>query len=268
MKTLKIATHEGISHSDEVFAIALIKEVYENIEVTRLSHQTEEFRGFDLVVDIGRKYDGDKYLDHHQDLEIEVSNMLVLQMLRDKGVIRDFEYKALEPLYKKISEFDRGMGEVEVDSIVDFISSFNSDDVYSEEQYGCFLEALDCAQGYVHRILERARKLEANKEKLSACKEVKHGILEMPEYIQGWETIIFDIPKLDKIDIVVWYDKNQNTWKIQQVPDAPGSFGRRGRKIVKLDPLPDGCQFLHAGEFFGVFETREALLKYVGENLE
>ena len=66
MKKL-IATHNKMFHADEVTAIALL-EVFTDfeIEVQRVDHDTKDFSKYDFVIDIGKKFDGIKYFDHHQ----------------------------------------------------------------------------------------------------------------------------------------------------------------------------------------------------------
>jgi [protein-PII] uridylyltransferase len=57
-----IATHNKIMHADEVTAIALLK-IFTNyeIEVSRVDHNITDFSKYDMVVDIGKKFDGVKY---------------------------------------------------------------------------------------------------------------------------------------------------------------------------------------------------------------
>ena len=65
---LKIAVHDGCFHLDEILALALVQMALPktDIEVYRVSHKTSEFANFDAVIDVGGKYDGEKYFDHHQ----------------------------------------------------------------------------------------------------------------------------------------------------------------------------------------------------------
>ena len=61
MKKL-IATHNKIMHADEVTAVALLKIFTDDeIEVCRLDHNTTDFLQYEMVIDIGKKFDGVKY---------------------------------------------------------------------------------------------------------------------------------------------------------------------------------------------------------------
>ena len=65
--TLNIATHNKIFHADEVTAVALLRLFTEDeIIVHRIDHDTEDFTPYDMVIDISKQFDGDKYFDHHQ----------------------------------------------------------------------------------------------------------------------------------------------------------------------------------------------------------
>ena len=63
---INVLVHDGPFHADDVFAVALLKYYYKDktIKVTR--SRTANYDNFDYVVDVGRKYDGVKFFDHHQ----------------------------------------------------------------------------------------------------------------------------------------------------------------------------------------------------------
>jgi len=56
-------------HADEVTAIALLKVFTDDeIIVKRINHNTIDYDKYDMVIDMGRKFDGVKYFDHHQNI--------------------------------------------------------------------------------------------------------------------------------------------------------------------------------------------------------
>jgi len=70
MDKVKIATHSGFFHADEVFAIAVLKLYFQkqskDIEVVR-TRNLETIASCDIAVDVGGGYDPDKdTYDHHQ----------------------------------------------------------------------------------------------------------------------------------------------------------------------------------------------------------
>ena len=65
---MKIATHNGKFHADEVFAISLLRrlERFADAEIIR-TRDTELLKTADVVVDVGGQYDPSTHrYDHHQ----------------------------------------------------------------------------------------------------------------------------------------------------------------------------------------------------------
>lgn len=110
---MKIITHPGFFHADELCAIALIKIV--GIAISSIERR--EVKEEDLadpntfVIDIGGQYNPDQLLfDHHQDGALEASNVLVLRYLlaieKIDQVAYDFIYTKL---FARVSKNDRGI---------------------------------------------------------------------------------------------------------------------------------------------------------------
>ena len=107
---MKIITHNGLFHADEVFAIALIHEVIGECKVERTRNvSTEELDNQDIwVLDQYGELDEAKHnFDHHQDPEIESTNVLILDYLHRQGHISAVQHDKLEPMFKAISSIDR-----------------------------------------------------------------------------------------------------------------------------------------------------------------
>lgn len=63
---MNIYTHNGKAHSDELYAVAIIKATHDGpFKVHRVA-TVPELEQDDFVVDIGMKYDGERLFDHHQ----------------------------------------------------------------------------------------------------------------------------------------------------------------------------------------------------------
>lgn len=122
---MKIVTHAGTFHTDEVFAIALLKKfVSGNIEVIRtrnneLLEESKKDKSI-YVIDVGREYNEEyRNFDHHQrDFNIkwneEVGLLsscgLVWKYIKKKGYLKKYQPQALkiieENLIKKIDMHD------------------------------------------------------------------------------------------------------------------------------------------------------------------
>ena len=63
---MKVATHDGKFHADDVFATALLKHLYPDVEIIR-SRDPKILATADLRYDVGGKYYANTYdFDHHQ----------------------------------------------------------------------------------------------------------------------------------------------------------------------------------------------------------
>jgi len=279
-----IVTHHGVFHADEATASALIIDAFGgDTLIVRTPHQAdvesvlEEAKKATVVsdpeifiVDIGRIYDEEKRrFDHHQwgrgdDQFGRSSAGLIFDYLKFRCRLDNFEVEELAGFVQMVDENDIGVYEGPWEGTLPWVVSLhNAKDIYSSLQNERFAESVEM----VVKIIKDAKASAASKRKtfevLKDAEKVFPGVVEMPAYLPGWQDMIFSIPELDQVDLVIWYDDIQDTWKIQQVPDAKGSFGRRGRKVRWSDPLPKGATFIHKGEFFGVFKTKEDLLEYI-----
>jgi len=279
-KRVIVVTHYGVFHSDDVLAAALLTHYLgkdTNVDVVRINHQANavkikeflEGSGAEVfVADIGRVYNPtERLFDHHQYSPDEFGHAaagLIYQYLLDNGFINEFEQEELEQLVEMVDKNDIGKWEGPYEGTFPWmVALHNGEDIYSNDQDRRFVEAVKMAIGILTDISNRAGVKMESLEALKKSKEVLPGVLELPKYLPGWNDLIFKLSEFNPIDLVIWYDETQNKWKIQQVPDAPGSFGRRGRPVPYREPLPEGCEFLHRGNFFGVFNSKEALIDYI-----
>lgn len=118
MNFKKIVTHAGQFHADEIMAIAIVRMFTPAIPpVERVFKVSEEDLKDPsvLVIDIGGDYNEKlSNFDHHQDRDLEASNVLVFRFLAKRfaesyGV--DFDKFRIKMLYnglENISDIDRG----------------------------------------------------------------------------------------------------------------------------------------------------------------
>jgi len=63
---MKASTHDGRFHADEIFALAVLKMIFPDIEIVR-SRDENVIKKADIIVDEGHVYDPEKLIfDHHQ----------------------------------------------------------------------------------------------------------------------------------------------------------------------------------------------------------
>lgn len=112
---LKVCTHSGSFHADESLAVFMIRLLpkYKGSEVIR-SRNPADWESSDIVIDVGGKYDGVKFFDHHQrefmetfsrDYQTKLSSAGLIYKHFGKDIIRtvvDLEESEVELLYQKI----------------------------------------------------------------------------------------------------------------------------------------------------------------------
>jgi uncharacterized UPF0160 family protein len=254
---LKIATHKGIFHADEVTAIALLKLFTDDeISVTRLKHDTKDFSQYDMVIDIGRKFDGEKYFDHHQYKGGKSSAGLIWEYLG-----REDEYPTISKLIKMVDDNDVGITKAKPFEYSCLIKHFNShNDIYGDEQENCFAKAVEFA-------LTLLKSLKQNDEEIKDAQSIvnnsfyfegNRNIIELERYTRFWSRYI-NGQTTPGIKAVVWEDEADGNWKVKIPQKRAGSFELSAKPLMQNSSM----EFVHENGFFGVAKNKEVLLSYL-----
>jgi len=279
MDKLNIVTHNGKFHADEVMATAIIISFVgdgREYEVHRVDHQTpleelKELAGHDgYICDIGKTYDEDsKLFDHHQftkEEEIRSSAGMVLDYFKDVGSL----YVSLKPIIDIIDANDIGVRISKSYELPAIISCYNNKDIYSDEQYGCFMEAVKVCMTIVKSyIIDEANKVMA-KEMLSdseSLEGIEKVLVSCEGYIPKWGDAIHDMPEMDGYEVLVWEDEEKGTWNASTISKEKDVYGPRGVFLTHVEPLPEGMVFIHKGEFYAVSESLDAMSNYLHQHV-
>lgn len=254
---LKIATHNGIFHADEVTAIALLK-LFTDYELTieRLRHDTKDFSKYDMVIDMGREFDGKKYFDHHQYKGGKSSAGLIWDYLNPQN-----RYSNISKLIKMVDANDVGTIKAKPFEYPSMIKHFNcSDSIYGNEQDICFTKAADFAFTVLQSMKESEdAALEAkNIVNNSFYFDENKSVIELERYTRFWSRYI-NGTTMPNIKAVVWKDEFDNRWKVKIPSKKTGSF----ELSAKVLPHDDSMEFVHANGFFAVAKDRETLSSYL-----
>lgn len=254
---LKIATHNGIFHADEVTAVALLKLFTDHeISIHRVKHETKDFSQYDMVIDVGRKFDGVKYFDHHQYKGGKSSAGLIWEYLNLKN-----NYPNISKLIEMVDANDVGTLKAKPYEYSSLIKHFNcSDDIYSNEQDICFTKAVEFAFTVLRSMKENEESMKEAKEIVnnSFYFEGNKNIIELERFTRFWSSYI-NGATMPNIKAVVWEDKADNSWKVKIPSKKPGSF-ELCAKALKHD---DSMEFVHANGFFAVAKDKETLMAYL-----
>ncbi len=253
---MKIATHKGIFHADEVTAIALLKVFTDDeIEVSRVAHDTKDFSSFDMVIDIGKKFDGVKLFDHHQYKGGKSSAGLIWDYIDVQE-----DYPKISKLIKIIDDNDTGVAKAEPFEYSSLLKCYNHKDIHDEAQEKQFDKAVKFAQTILISMAEAQEALEEAKEIVanSFLFDRNPAILELEQFTPHWTTYI-NGALTPHIKAVVWEDEIDNNYKVKIPPKKLGSFELNGKSL----PQDDSMEFVHSAGFFAIAKDEETMKSYL-----
>lgn len=257
---LRIATHNKIFHADEVTAIALLKVfTTRTLNIYRIDHQSTDFSAYDMVIDIGRKFDGVKYFDHHQNKGGKSSAGLIWDFL---GLAS--QYPRISKLIHLVDMQDTGIqkaGDFEYPSL---IKSFNSKEILHLEQEKQFDKAVEFAVTILSSM-------KINQDELEEAKEIVknaylfHGnpkILELEKFTPHWSSYVNGLSQ-PHIKAVVWQDEAEDNWKVKLTPKTPGQFELNAKPLQQDDAMV----FVHTSGHFAVAKDEAQMAQYLSKQI-
>lgn len=255
-----IATHNKIMHADEVTAIALLKVFTNNkIEVKRIEHSTVDFTGYDMVIDIGKKFDGVKYFDHHQNIGGKSSAGLIWDYIG----LHD-EYPKISKLIHLIDMNDVGIQKAKSFEYPSLIKCFNVLDIYSEEQDKQFNKAIEFAITIIQSMKIFQDDFISTKDimKNSFIFDSNKHIVELNKFTPHWSSYI-NGDKTPKIRAVVWEDLNEENWKVRIPSKKLGSFELNGKELGQDSSM----DFVHSSGYFAVAKDKDTMKFFLDKQI-
>lgn len=288
---IKIATHNGGFHTDDVFAMATLQLVHgtENVEIIRTRDEAV-LTNADVVVDVGGVYDVEtKRFDHHQ----------IGGPVRDNGI----PYAAFGLVWREYGEAVTGSKEVADDiermlvipvdagdsgvnvytlkdsniapfELYQITSSFLPIWGSTKHKDECFVEALDFARNLLTRIISQ-KQAEVEMKKLIAKTyqstiDKRVLIFNVPvnpnACIQYDEVLMIAFPRDTSVD---------NSWTAEAVRKKFGSFesrinfpttwlGLRAGELAKVSRISDAI-FCHKTGYKFVAGSKEGVMEAVAK---
>lgn len=279
-----IATHNGKFHADDVFGVALLKQLYPDAQIVR-SRDPQILDSADLVLDVGGIYDVEKKrFDHHQ----------LSSGARESGVL----YSAFGLLWQEYGKEFCGNDDIwlKMDSrlvtVIDAVD--NGQDLYTVSDFGTrpldiseylglfnpigddedFDSQFDVAVSLATTVLLRLRAKYANvlaaeqlfRDSYEASPDKRFVVLD--KYIPH-ASIASKQPEL----LYTVYPGATGNWTIQAVRPEKSQFGNRkdlpsawrglnGAELAAVTGVTDAV-FCHKAAFIAAAESREGALKLV-----
>ncbi len=284
-KKIKIVTHDGDFHADDIFAVATLElALGSKVEVIR-TRLPEKISKGEYVVDVGGVYDAEKnYFDHHQKGGAG---------MRPNGI----PYAAFGLVWKKFGEklcggaevaeavdrrlimpidaFDNGVDVVTLlkEEVVPYTISdlfFAYRPTWQEptlEMDAQFLKAVEVAKYLLGREIAKARgRHDAENFLEKAFREASDKRLlilddEFPwrEFADAHNEILFVIKPKEK----QWhlYAVRKQKGSFENRKDLPAAWaGKRDQELAKITGVPDSI-FCHNGRFIAVAKSKEGILQ-------
>lgn len=282
-KEVKVGTHNGEFHADEVFALAILKKIYPDLKITR-TRNDEKLKTMDFRIDVGRKYNPrTNDFDHHQiDFKLKRKNGIPYA---SAGLIwkhfgkkitnskESFDYIE-EKLIQQIDAHDNGM-EISENKIInpytisEVVGSFNrtwneNQDQISED--AAFNDALGTASKILEREITKANSLkEGEKIVLKAIKKNQDFIV-LDKKKLPYTTALIDKPNIK----FVIFPENETNWISLAIAIKKGDFKRRAlfpsewagsEKDLEQKTGIRGAAFCHKHRFITAATTKEGAIE-------
>lgn len=284
---IRIITHDGTFHSDDVFAVAALKKILDPHEVEiKRTRDPQIIEVGDYVVDVGGIYDPAKNrFDHHQEggaglrengIKYSSFGLVWKKFGEDIAGSREIADRIERKLVVPIDAIDNGQEIIERKikdigpyTISDIVFAFRPSWRESGGDYlSEFYEAVKFAGFILDReIISGTGELEANRlaEEDFARAEDKRVVFLSKHY--PW----YEVMDHHKEVLYVLYQQNENTWRLRAVPESLDSFtprkmlpaawaGKERYELADETGVPDAL-FCHNNRFVAVAGSKEGILK-------
>lgn len=293
---IKIVVHSGNYHADDCTAYAILSYIFPNNELVR-SREIDDPSKYDFIVDVGGKFDNEKYFDHHQ---------------RDFSEYRSYgekiKYASAGLVWRKfganyIKKFETKLTDEQVDYVKDYIdknfimyidANDNGINIYDDNiptiskivylyniTFGYinldgFLKSSEIIKNIIDGlVLLCVNYFESEKIVLSALEKAN---LEGSQYIILEKNISFaevvenHWDKFSNILLALYPSSQGVAWRIQSLQEVPRNrFSNRckapeqwrGLREDDLDKITgiEETNFIHPAGFTGGGKNKESTLK-------
>lgn len=282
---IKLVTHSGSFHLDDLFAIATIKSLYPDLEIIR-SRGKENINDADFVVDVGDVYDESiNKFDHHQPggagvrengvpyaafglvwkkFGVLVSGEERVADLVDKKMVQPID--AADNGYNMYRETKKGLSPYLLDNAFKALTPTWRDKETVDET---FIKLLPLAQDILFREIKKAQYFfedtEIVKETYKNTEDKRIIVLEHP---MAWKSVISR-----KKEPLFLIHPNQITgeWIIACVRKTPRSHenrkllpqawaGKRGKELEEITGVK-GAESCHNKRFIATAWTKEGAME-------
>ena len=285
----RMAVHNGIFHADDVFGVALMQSIYNDLEIIR-TRDEELLKTCDIVSDVGNG----KYDHHHVD-KIRRENGIPYcgfgLLWRDFGISyinakfpdlsnlkeqQEVAEKVDTILIQQIDAQDNGVdvmtSQVPIMTLCDIIYTFIPTGAGEDEIEKGFFEAVEFAKKILYKITKKFVDSYENyrmiKNELKKQNVQESHILVLEKSVP-WKDTVLELDRNENVLYVVYQDVT-GSWYTQTVPKEANSFAARkdlpktwgGLNKDDLSKLTgiENCTFCHPALFICGNKTKEGAI--------
>lgn len=273
---IRVGTHDGVFHADDVFAVAVLQAVYKDVIIVR-SRLPEVLGRCDILVDVGGVYDPDtNKFDHHQKGRAgarpngvlysafglvwrkfgvhlcggdqEVADMIDRRLVQHVDMLDNGQH-----MFEGPSNFP-GTQQMSLSAALSLLNP-RFDEVPNDFDAG-FQAALVFADYVLDRLIQASLgETRARSEVREACLAAKDSaIVLLPRFVP-WQQAVHEFASPNALYVV--FPSETGTWMVQTIPTAPGSFNAR-------KPLPAAWAGLREQEFRDAVGLSDAVFCHPG----
>lgn len=283
---IRIVTHSGDFHADEVFAVATLRMVLGAVpsELIR-TRDEEEIKTGDYVVDVGGVYDQEKNrFDHHQEGRagnhpngIPYSSFGLVwkkfgpQVSGSPEIARQIMKSLVVPIDANdngVEVYDLKFPDVEPFGISRLMTIWRPSFHEHEQNFDvAFEKAVSFARTVLERLIEQEKgEIEARKRIEKIIAETADPRVIILDAVYPWERTIADHTEV----LYTVRQQSENLWRMKAARKDPKSFalrkpfplawaGKRGEELAKITGVPDAL-FCHNNRFIVTAGSKEGVL--------
>jgi len=291
MKTVRIITHNGRFHADDVSAVAVLDLVFKSaIEVSRTRDEAVIAAG-DIVLDVGGKNDGEKHFDHHQpegggvrENGIPYASFGLIWKKFGKELVSDavaekFDRVFVQPvdaLDNGVQIYDTKFPGVRPFSFDSFVYAANptwKEDEDTRDQK--FMETVKLMRQIIEReLLFLTHEEEAKEKVMKNYEEAEDKRIVVLDTNYPYHEVLASLPEPI---FAVYKSPQQGSWHVGSVPQSDARFeirkqlpaawaGLRDEELQKVSGVADAL-FCHRKLFMGTAGSKEGAIAMVKKAL-
>lgn len=296
---MKLMTHNGYFHVDDVLSTVILKDIYPGAEVIR-TRDLNKMKEADIIYDIGFSYNPDKFIfDHHQkDKPLRQNGMpyssvgliwkhFGIKYLFKKGVTPDYInslWKAIDDdLIYAVDLADNGVEKSEGHNLGHIINIMNQSWDENKDENTFFFDSVDFFNKYFSRYVDSTFSiLKARKEIVNILNNRDNLEYAIFDKALPWKDIIFkeknNIKNFDDLLYMIEPYGDSGNWVSYAVPVEeysyetrmrfPEEWGGKSEKELYEFTNVDDANFCHSAGFILGAKSCKGVINMVEKSIE